>query len=43
MTENMITWNVANWVTVVLMALIGYIVFAYSITGWKNFQANRNA
>lgn len=28
MTENIISWNVANWVTVVLMALAGYAVLA---------------
>lgn len=27
MTENIISWNVANWVTVVLMALLGYAIF----------------
>lgn len=25
--ENIISWNIANWVTVVLMALIGYAIF----------------
>lgn len=28
MTENIISWNVANWVTVILMALLGYAAFA---------------
>lgn len=28
MYENIISWNVANWVTVVLMALFGYAIFA---------------
>lgn len=27
MTENIISWNVANWVTVILMALLGYALF----------------
>jgi len=26
MQENLITWNVANWVTIVLMALLGFFV-----------------
>lgn len=26
MSENIISWNVANWVTVVLMALLGYFI-----------------
>lgn len=27
MTENIISWNVANWVTVVIMGLFGYALF----------------
>lgn len=27
MTENIISWNVANWVTVVIMALLGFALF----------------
>lgn len=26
MQENIISWNLANWVSVILMALIGYFV-----------------
>ena len=25
--ENIISWNVANWVTVLLMAALGYAIF----------------
>lgn len=30
-TENIISWNFANWVTVVLMAVFGYALFALLI------------
>lgn len=26
MSENIITWNVTNWVTVILMAAIGFFI-----------------
>lgn len=28
MGENIITWNVTNWVTVVLMAFVGFTILA---------------
>jgi hypothetical protein len=28
MTENIITWNATNWITVVLMAVIGFAVLS---------------
>lgn len=27
MNETIITWNMANWITVVLMALVGFMLF----------------
>lgn len=27
-SENIISWNVANWITVVLMAMLGYFILA---------------
>lgn len=27
MEQSIITWNIANWITVVLMAALGYLVF----------------
>lgn len=27
MTENIISWNIANWITVLLMAMGGYALF----------------
>lgn len=28
MNENIITWNVTNWVTIVLMAALGFMIIA---------------
>ena len=28
MNENIITWNFVNWVTIVLMAAVGFLVLA---------------
>ena len=29
MTENIISWNVANWVSVVIMALVGFAILSF--------------
>lgn len=42
-TENIISWNFANWMTVILMALLGYAVFALiskTITMSKSGEVN---
>jgi hypothetical protein len=37
--ENILTWNVTNWVTVILMAAIGF-----ALLGWiQNVVAKRKA
>lgn len=28
MQENIITWNVTNWITIVLMAFLGFVLLA---------------
>lgn len=35
MEQSIITWNIANWITVVLMAVAGYLVFllAFQVIG----------
>lgn len=35
-SENIISWNVANWITVVLMALLGYFIVAFIANVIKN-------
>lgn len=42
MQENIISWNVPNWVTVVLMAGIGYFLFGAVMTFVKNRQSGGN-
>lgn len=27
MSENIISWNIANWITILLMAIGGYAIF----------------
>ena len=39
MNENIITWNVTNWVTVILMAAIGFFLIG-TFLKWKQ-QRNR--
>lgn len=29
MNENILTWNVTNWITVVLMAAVGFFVLGF--------------
>jgi hypothetical protein len=36
MQENIITWNVANWVSVVLMALVGFFLLGTVTTFIRN-------
>lgn len=28
MNENIITWNIVNWITIVLMAALGFLIIA---------------
>jgi len=36
-----ISWNVENWVTVLLMATLGYLIFALAVQGLKQFSASQ--
>lgn len=38
MQENLITWNLANWVTVILMASIGYFLIGFATSAIKARQ-----
>ena len=33
--DNVISWNIANWITVLLMAAAGYFVFVFIATMLK--------
>jgi len=34
--ENIITWNVTNWITVVLMVAIGFTILGFAQNYWAN-------
>jgi hypothetical protein len=34
MNENIITWNWVNWVTIVLMAAVGFLILAGAAQGF---------
>lgn len=39
MNENILTWNITNWITVVLMAAVGFAVLGFV----QSYVANKNA
>lgn len=32
-------WNIENWITVLLMAALGYLLFALVTTAWRNYNS----
>lgn len=42
MEENIITWNVANWITVVLMGAIGFFLFGLA-QKWYQQKSGSNS
>jgi len=38
--ENIITWNVTNWITVVLMAAIAFTLLGFLQKWWKSKGAS---
>jgi hypothetical protein len=38
MDENIVTWNVTNWITVVLMVAIGFTGLGFLQTWWAKRQ-----
>lgn len=34
--ENIITWNVTNWITIFLMAFLGFALLALAARFWKD-------
>lgn len=40
MEENLITWNVANWITVILMAAIGFALLGLAKKLYAQHQAS---
>jgi hypothetical protein len=40
MNENIITWNVTNWLTVVLMVAIGFTILGFAQNYWASKQSS---
>lgn len=43
MTENILSWNVTNWITVVLMAAVGFFVLSLIAKGFHMGTGNKYA
>lgn len=39
MNETILTWNVTNWITVILMAAVGFMVLGAASQAYKNYIA----
>lgn len=35
MADNIITWNVPNWITIVLMAMLGFFLLSTVASVWN--------
>ena len=42
MNENIITWNVTNWVTVILMAAIGFFLVGL-VLKWRQSKSQQTS
>jgi hypothetical protein len=38
-TDNILSWTVTNWITVTLMAMIGFFLAGLAQTWWKKRNA----
>ncbi len=38
-----ISWNATNWITVFLMAALGFAVVGFSVSAWKKHKASQTA
>lgn len=43
MNENILTWNVTNWITVVLMAAVGFMILTVIAKGFHKSTGNKYA
>jgi hypothetical protein len=41
MEETILSWNATNWITVVLMAAIGFLVLAVIAQAVQNFRSKK--
>jgi hypothetical protein len=43
MSETILTWNVTNWITVVLMAFLGFLILGTAATLFKKATGNSSS
>jgi hypothetical protein len=43
MNETIITWNVPNWITITLMAFLGFAVFGVAINAGLRMKGGKDA
>jgi hypothetical protein len=41
MNENIIAWNVTNWVTVIIMAAVGFFIIGAGLK-WRQSRASKS-
>lgn len=40
--ETILSWNVANWVTVIIMASVGFAILGFAMKAYKNRKGAQN-
>lgn len=40
MRENILSWNIPNWITVLLMVGVSYAIFGAAVRIWQQKQQN---
>lgn len=43
MNDNIISWTFANWVSVILMAAVGFAILGFAQKLWQSNQQNQAA
>jgi hypothetical protein len=41
--DTIITWSVANWITVILMAAVGFAILGFAMKAYQNRKGAQNA
>lgn len=43
MNETILTWNVTNWITVLVMAFVGFVIVGAGAQAWRQYQSKKAA
>lgn len=43
MNDTILTWNMTNWITVVVMALLGFLIIGAAAQGYQKYKASKSA